>query len=83
MKKEEDGSKIRPLSGIRVLGLEQYITGTYCTMLLADAGAGVIKVEPPGMGDPRRSLPPFAKKKREKGPVGEHREEMLQNLPVF
>jgi CoA:oxalate CoA-transferase len=52
--------KLRPLSGIRVLGLEQYITGPYCTMLLADAGAEVIKIEPPGSGDPRRSLPPFA-----------------------
>ncbi len=52
--------KNRPLSGIRVLGLEQYITGPYCTMLLADAGAEVIKIEPPGSGDPRRSLAPFA-----------------------
>jgi len=56
--------KMRPLSGIRVLGLEQYITGPYCTMLLADAGAEVIKIEPPGTGDPRRSLPPFAVNER-------------------
>lgn len=50
----------RPLSGIRVLGLEQYISAPYCTMLLADAGAEVIKIERPGRGDPRRSIPPFA-----------------------
>ncbi len=50
----------RPLSGIRVIGLEQYMSGPYCTMLLADAGADVIKIERPGKGDPRRSIPPFA-----------------------
>lgn len=50
----------RPLDGVRVIGLEQYMAGPYCTMLLADAGAEVIKIERPGMGDPRRSIPPFA-----------------------
>ncbi len=52
----------RPLSGIRVIGLEQYMAGPYCTMLLADAGAEIIKVERPGTGDPRRGIPPFARK---------------------
>lgn len=52
----------RPLSGIRVVGLEQYMAGPYCTMLLADAGAEVIKIERPGKGDPRRGIPPFARK---------------------
>lgn len=50
----------RPLSGIRVIGLEQYMSAPYCTMLLADAGAEVIKIERPGSGDPRRHIPPFA-----------------------
>jgi len=45
----------RPLEGIRVIGLEQYMSAPYCTMLLADAGAEVIKIEMPGRGDPRRS----------------------------
>jgi len=50
----------RPLEGVRVIGLEQYMSGPYCTMMLADAGAEVIKIERPGSGDPRRSIPPFA-----------------------
>ncbi|KKM10498.1 hypothetical protein SY88_12435 [Clostridiales bacterium PH28_bin88] len=47
---------MRPLDGVRVVGLEHYIAGPYCTMLLADYGAEVIKVEKPGSGDPRRSM---------------------------
>jgi formyl-CoA transferase len=54
--------RTRPLSGIRVVGLEQYMAGPYCTLLLADAGAEVIKIERPGSGDPRRQMPPFATK---------------------
>jgi formyl-CoA transferase len=49
-----------PLNGLRVVAIEQYISGPYCTMLLADAGAEVIKVEQPKGGDPRRSIGPFA-----------------------
>jgi CoA:oxalate CoA-transferase len=54
----------RPLTGIRVIGLEQYMSAPYCTMLLADAGAEVIKIERPGRGDPRRSIPPYATDER-------------------
>jgi len=64
------GSMKRPLDGIRVTGLEQYMAGPYCTMLLADAGAEVIKIERPGSGDPRRSMPPFAEKDGEKKAAG-------------
>ncbi len=53
-----------PLTGIRVIGLEQYMSAPYCTMLLADAGAEVIKIERPGRGDPRRSIPPYATDER-------------------
>jgi formyl-CoA transferase len=50
----------RPLTGVRIIGIEQYMSAPYCTMVLADAGAEVIKIERPDGGDPRRSIPPFA-----------------------
>ncbi|MBX3664070.1 MAG: CoA transferase [Burkholderiales bacterium] len=43
-----------PLAGVRVLELGQLIAGPFCGKTLADFGAGVIKIEPPGKGDPLR-----------------------------
>src|SRR3974390_849609 len=46
------------LSGVRVLDLTRNLAGPYCTMLLGDLGAGVVKVEPLGGDDTRTWTPP-------------------------
>ena len=47
------------LDGIRVLDLSQDIAGASCTKMLAEMGAEVVKIEPPGIGDPTRRAGPF------------------------
>jgi crotonobetainyl-CoA:carnitine CoA-transferase CaiB-like acyl-CoA transferase len=49
-----------PLADVRVLDLTQILAGPFCTMMLADLGADVVKVERPGGGDGSRHWgPPF------------------------
>jgi crotonobetainyl-CoA:carnitine CoA-transferase CaiB-like acyl-CoA transferase len=52
-----------PLDGLRILDLTRLLPGNYCTLLLSDLGADVVKVEEPGRGDYIRWTPPM---------VGEH-----------
>ncbi len=49
-----------PLEGVKVLDCSQILAGPYCSMLLADMGANVVKIEKPGGGDDTRRMgPPF------------------------
>jgi len=48
-----------PLSGITIIDLSRILAGPYCTLLLAELGARVIKVEPPQQGDDARHYGPF------------------------
>ncbi len=56
----------RPLAGVKVLTIENQVSAPFCTMMLADAGAEVIKIETPGRGDSSREAGPIIKKDGEK-----------------
>jgi crotonobetainyl-CoA:carnitine CoA-transferase CaiB-like acyl-CoA transferase len=57
----EKRSKTRPpLVGVRVLDLTRVLAGPFCSMILGDMGAEIIKVEEPGKGDDTRGWPPFS-----------------------
>ena len=49
----------KPLAGVRVLDLSRVLAGPYCTMMLSDLGAEIVKIEVPLTGDDSRSFGPF------------------------
>ena len=55
----DSNTQTGPLSGVRVLDLTRVLAGPYCTMVLLDLGASVIKVENPAGGDDARAFGPF------------------------
>ena len=57
------GQSKGPLDGLIVLDLTRVLAGPYCTLVLQDLGAKVIKVEPPPSGDDARHYGPFVRGK--------------------
>ena len=62
------------LEGVKVLDLTQIMAGPYCTMMLADMGADVVKVEKPNGGDDTRRMGPAVHRGRVSG-VPRHQQE--------
>ena len=63
---QEEQQRRGPLAGIKVLDFSRILSGPYASMVLADLGAEVVKVEPIGSGDETRNFPPF------KGPLSHY-----------
>jgi crotonobetainyl-CoA:carnitine CoA-transferase CaiB-like acyl-CoA transferase len=67
------------LEGLKVIDLTRALAGPYSSMLLADQGATVIKVEAPDIGDGTRRMPPFAPDMKDREPYGGYFQSINRN----
>lgn len=67
------------LQGLTVLDFTQALAGPFCTMLLADQGADVVKVEAPGRGDGTRTMVPFPPEITDRRPYGGYFQSVNRN----
>jgi len=67
------------LAGLKVVDFTRALAGPYCTMLLADQGANVIKIESPGTGDGTRAMKPFPKEVDDRKPFGGYFQSINRN----
>jgi crotonobetainyl-CoA:carnitine CoA-transferase CaiB-like acyl-CoA transferase len=71
------------LEGIKILDLTRLLPGAFCSMILADLGADVLKIEEPGKGDYARWLPPFIKKESSNFlSINRNKKSMILNLKL-
>jgi len=71
------------LEGVRVLSIEQQVAAPFCTMMLSDQGAEVIKIERPGVGDSSREGAPVLTNEKGQHNKFDHNECVLAGFVFY